>query len=223
MATGFIMGADATAQNINSLPKGLLPVGYSTGTPDVMWTTQDFDNHPGALRICQDNGSDETADYIDVESGAATYQDAAVWYPKALQSYETGQRPGQRWPGMYVSMSNVTALANELVAAKITAGPKLIIAKWGTAATSADAVIAAASGPYPIVGMQIADVGVYDLDVYSESWVNEVSKTPLPAAPPGQWSDDNWDWKDAVITGIGLDGELISFAFNPATGSWTRL
>ena len=182
-----VVGIDATHANIAQLPPGLQYAGYSTGSPDIRWTAEDWAAHPGALRIDQDAGaSDGTADYLDVERGAATNAEAAGWYRRALLSYRAATRPGQRWPGIYTSQSNVTWLVNSLIAGGVTSGPKLIIAKWDLGATVDDILrIAEAFGPFPIVGMQIMNAGAYDVDLFSAAWLGAVSKLPPPVPSLG--------------------------------------
>lgn len=182
-----VVGIDATHANIGQLPPGLQYAGYSTGSPDVRWTPEDWAAHPGALRIDQNAAaSDGTADYLDVERGAATNGEAAVWYRRALVSYRAATRPGQRWPGIYTSLSNVTPLVNALIAGGVTSGPKLIIARWDLDATVEDILrIATASGPFPIVGYQIMDAGAYDVDLFSAAWLANMSRLPAPVPSLG--------------------------------------
>ena len=182
-----VVGIDATHANIPQLPPGLQYAGYSTGSPDIKWTAEDWAAHPGALRIDQDAGaSDGTADYLDVERGAAMNADAAGWYRRALMSYRAATRPGQRWPGIYTSQSNVTLLVDALIAGGVTSGPKLIIARWDLRATVEDILrITEASGPFPIVGMQITNAGAYDVDLFSAAWLAAVSRLPVPVPSLG--------------------------------------
>lgn len=182
-----VVGIDVTHANIGQLPPGLQYAGYSTGSPDIKWTPEDRVAHPGALMICQDAGAtDATADYLDVERFAATNAEAAGWYRRALMSYRAAIRPGQRWPGIYTSQSNVTPLANALITGGVTSGPKLIIARWDLLATVEDILrITEASGPFPIVGMQIINAGAYDVDLFSAAWLATVSRLPAPVPSLG--------------------------------------
>jgi hypothetical protein len=178
------IGFDVTHANIGSLPPGQQYAGYSTGSPDIRWTDADWAAHPGALRIDQDPvASDGTADYLDVERGAATNAVAAGWYRRALINWRAGNRPGQRWPGIYTSQENVTPLVNALIAGGVTSGPKLIIAHWGLPELEPILELAAASGPFPIVGMQVLSTAQYDLDLFSAAWLAGVSR-PAPVVPP---------------------------------------
>lgn len=183
-----VIGIDATHANIGQLPPGLQYAGYSTGSPDIRWTPEDWAAHPGALRICQDAGlTDPTADYGDVERFAGTNADAPGFYRRALVSYRAATRPGQRWPGFYTSQSNVTPLVNALISGGVTSGPKLIIARWDLLATVEDILrITEAAGPFPIVGMQIINAGAYDVDLFSAAWLDAVSRLPRPVPPLGE-------------------------------------
>lgn len=228
MSISFVL--DATHRNINSIPRGMLAALYTTGSADIKATATDFGLHPDAIHICQDNGSDETADILDMESGAATPQDCANWIPKARMSYNNIARKGQRWPGIYCSLSRITEVANEFVAAKITKVP-LWVAEWGMAQNLAINNINAANGPFPTVAFQIKNQGVNDFSVFSTEWLTRRSGMAAPVTPPvkaetppGQWTDAHaWNWKDAYVLGIGLDGKLHTFHFDQTTGKWVKL
>lgn len=181
-----VVGIDATHANIGQLPPGLQYAGYSTGSPDIRWTAEDWAAHPGALRYVQDPGlTDATADVADVERFAGTNADAPGWYRRAVISYRAGLRPGQRWPGIYTSQSNVTPLVNEFIAAGVTSGPRLIIARWDLLATLDDVLaIARAGGPFPVVGWQVQSFPAFDLDLFSAAWLGAVSRAPAPPPPP---------------------------------------
>jgi hypothetical protein len=222
MAIVFVF--DATHEHINAIPQGALAALYTTGSPDIKATAADFGNHPHAIHICQDHGSDLTADILDMEAGAASPSDCAVWIPRARNSFNSVHRPDQRWPGIYASKSRVTEVANALVNAKITNVP-LWVAHWGEPQNQAIDELMHASGPFPIVGMQIANQGARDFSVFSGTWVNNVAviAKQILKPPPGQWRNAReWTWKQAITAGVGLDGKLHGFIFNPATGDWSR-
>lgn len=222
MSITFVL--DATHRNVGAIPKGTLAALYTTGSPDIKATQQDFANHPNAIHICQDHGSDLTADIIDMEKGAATPQDAVNFINGARHSFWNVQRPGQRWPGIYLSRSRVTEQTNALVAAKLTQVP-LWIAQWGDPQTIAIAEIAHTSGPFPVIGLQIRNQNVDDFSVFSTEWINAVSKHGLPKAmvPPGQWKNPKeWTWKSVIESGIGLDNKQHAFKFDPTTGQWIK-
>lgn len=167
---------DATHDNVSALPPGHV-AGYTTGSADIKWTDADWHAHPGALRICQDFGaSDVTADYLDVERGAATNDQCPGWVKKAQASYHNATRPGQRSPAIYTSASNVTPLVNALIAGGVKGGVGLVVANWNLTQAEAAAQVIAAAGPFPIVGIQFASLARYDVNVFSSAWVNEVSK-----------------------------------------------
>ena len=182
----IVLAADCTHANIGSLPPGLLPIGYTTGSPDIAWTEEDWADHPGALRIDQDfRASDPTADYLDVENGAATFADCPGWAKQAMADYNAVRRPGQRKPAIYMSANNVTNVANALVAGGVNFPVGLVIANWNLSeAQAALDVLAGDSGPFPIVGIQFRDPGPYDLDVFISDYVNTVSHHN-PPPPPG--------------------------------------
>jgi hypothetical protein len=172
---------DATHANINAIPKGALAALYTTETknangtsPGIKASLQDFINHPNAIHICQDHGSDTMADMLDSELGAADPGDCPVWVEKARANYNSHARPGQRWPGIYTALNTLTAIANELVAAKLTNVP-LWIAHWGVSDATATSDILNASGPFPIVGMQIQNLGLDDFSLFSSTYLANVS------------------------------------------------
>ena len=172
-----ILGHDSIHANVSHLPPGQA-AGYTTGSPAIRWTDADWKNHPGAVRICQDNGSDHTADVLDVESGAATNGDATAWVPKAEAAYNAGTRPGQRSPAVYTSASNVTPLVNALIAHGIRGGVGLWVAAWSLGQNTATTDVQHAAGPFPVIGVQYASNSFYDSDVFSSSWLGDVSAKP---------------------------------------------
>jgi hypothetical protein len=183
----FILAQDATHENIAHLPAGHQAAGYTTGTPPIQWTAADWEAHPGAVRIDQSpvlTAIDETSDVLDVENGAATPAECATWYKAALANFEKTARAGQRRPALYVNQSNVTPVANALIAGGVPSGPKLWIANWNDTTAEAIAAIAAASGPFPVIGIQYASGQFTDFDVFSETWLNDVSRVPTPTVGP---------------------------------------
>lgn len=178
---------DCTHQNIGHLPGGQA-AGYDTGSGGIAWTNADWSAHPGALHIDQDwKAGDTLSDILDVENGAATNNEAAHWYSVAMSNFLLAKRPGQRKPCIYTSQSNVTALANQLIADGVKSGPHLWIANWNLSDPQAAAEVAAASGPFPIAGVQFTDNqqsgGFYDTSVFSSSYLAEVSRSPVGQGP----------------------------------------
>jgi hypothetical protein len=192
IAMSFVLAADAIFQNITSIPKGMIRVGYTTGSSNIKWPTSEF--IPTDIRICQDGGSDITADELDVEDGAATNADAVTWYPKANAAFENATRPGQRAPALYTDMNNLTPLVNALVAAHITSGPVLHLAQPGDTLISAEDLLAAAGGPFPVVAIQYKFSGSFDLNVYSPEWYANVSKAPVIDPKPVSGTQKGWAW-----------------------------
>jgi hypothetical protein len=180
---------DAIRANISHLPRGLA-AGYTTGHGTVPWGAAEWKAHPGAVRICQDPGAtDETADVLDVESGAATVGTCARWAEAAAANVAAGKRPGQRHPAIYMSLSSVTPVVNALVAAGIHEGVGLWIANWNLSEAEATALVAHAGGPFPVIGVQYRNAGTYDVSVFSKPWLGEVSADPAtrPAGFHGEY------------------------------------
>lgn len=186
MTIAAVTVCDATHDNVSHLPAGQA-AGYTTGSgTHIRWTDADWAKHPGAVRICQDPAaSDETADILDIEQGAATTAVAARWAQHAAANWAAGKRPGQRHPAIYMSLSAVTPVVNALIAGGITQGPRLWIAHWGITAEQAATVIHLASGPFPVIGVQYRNAGTYDVSVFSKAWLDEVSADP--AAHPQEF------------------------------------
>jgi hypothetical protein len=189
MTTATVAVADATHAGIGSLPKGLA-AGYTTGSGGVPWTAADWKAHPGAVRICQDpSASDSTADVLDVEQGAATPGIAARWAEAAAAHVAAATRPGQRHPAIYMSLSSVTPVVNALIAGGIHEGVSLWVANWNLTEAEATALVVHAGGPFPIIGVQYANRGAYDVSVFSAAWLGAVSgdQPPPPAKFHGEW------------------------------------
>lgn len=225
-----VLVMDATHLNINVIPVGTLAALYTTGSPDIKATAADFNKHPNAIHICQDHGSDETADILDSETGAATIQDCINWLPRARAAFNNKTRPGQRWPGLYMSLSTLTEHANALASAHLTNVP-LWIAEWGLDQASAIHNIIAENGPFPTVAFQIKNEGPDDISFFSDEWLNRRSAmgTPTPpqhkaAIPPGQWNDaHSWEWAQAAMVGIGKDGQMHAFMYDVTHDRWTKV
>jgi hypothetical protein len=235
MTAAIIDGADVTGANFSSLPEGTgITAGYVTGSGGVPWSAEQFAAHPDAIRIDQSPANtvmDETADVLDVEAGAATLADIAPWVLAARSAWAAASRPGQRHPAVYASRSSLTAVCNALAAARVT-GVGLWVADWTGDRAAAAAMLEASSGPYPVIGVQYADRGLYDADVFLESWVNARSakaapRPPAPvkaAVPPGQWDDPHaWTWAEVSISGTGEDGKMHTFAYSREANVWAKV
>jgi hypothetical protein len=172
---GITIGHDATAANISALPPGQA-AGYTTGSSDIIWTEEDWKNHPGAVRIDQDpNASDPTADVLDIEGGAATPGDAPKWVSAARKDIGSQTRPGQRTlPLIYTSQDNVTNVVNALVSAGIMHNVGLWIADFNLTQAEAEALITNAGGPFPVRAVQYASNSQYDTDVFNSDWLASV-------------------------------------------------
>src|SRR5579872_235679 len=116
---GVIPAFDATSANYGALPPGQR-CAYVTGTPDILWNTAELVANPGVVLIAQAVGLvvDESPfpDILDVEGGAATYADCGPWTIAMQAAFAANKRPGQRRPAIYCSASNVSNVANALVA-----------------------------------------------------------------------------------------------------------
>lgn len=175
--SGITIVYDATHTNIGSLPPNGMYAGYVTGSTGVAWTVEDFAAHAGAVRIDQSPAStvwDATADVDDFELGAVGLAELASRAKLRLAAFSAGTRPGQRSPLVYVSQTNVHQVANALVNGGITSGVGLWLANWNLADSQAVSDVEAASGPFPIRGVQFHNAGNYDISVFDTSWLNTV-------------------------------------------------
>lgn len=181
----LVWGWDATHSNLGGVPGGQ-GAGYTTGTPDIKWTPEDWASHPGAVRIDQDAAdSDPSADVLDVETGAATPASVPDWTDRAYADYHSGVRPGQRFPAVYASLDNVPAVAAELAARPPVSKPVLIVAHWGITMDEAAKLIGTQISGLTVVGVQFANRGAFDSDVFDAAWLAAVSDGPVtPVEPP---------------------------------------
>lgn len=179
-------GWDATHQDLGGVPAGQ-GAGYTTGTPDIAWTPADWAAHPGAVRIDQDaSGDDPTADAIDDEPGADSDTGSVGWFKRATAAFSAGARPGQRRPCFYRDLDGVPALTSAYLAAGLPVDAPLWLAHWGITMDSAAALIGTQMYPFRIVGVQFANRGAYDADVWDAAWLETVSAGPVPpVTPPG--------------------------------------
>lgn len=160
---------DATSPNVHTMPAGQ-HMGYTTGS-GVAWSTAQFTADPYAGRICQDShATDEEADVLDVEAGAATVDEVVRWYKNTLANYKAAVRPGQRHPMIYCSRNSLAPIVSAFIAAGITGVP-IWLADPGLTVAQAQAMIAASGGSFPIKGVQNAWHATYDADVFLSSWL----------------------------------------------------
>jgi len=180
---------DATGANIDHLviPPGAIAAGYVTGTGPVPWTPAQLDSHPGAIRIDQwplRTDAGRTADWIDVENGAVPINQVPSRVKAAQIAYKAGERPGQRWPAVYVEQSEVTPVVNALIAAGLTDNVPLILTE-PMSEQEAVTELQNAGGPFPIVGIQYQFNGDHDVSLVSTAWLSNVTpppEIPMPAA-----------------------------------------
>ena len=180
----LVWGWDAIHANLSGVPAGQ-GAGYTTGTRDIKWTAADFAAHPGAVRICQDAAaSDATADVLDVEQYAATPELVPGWFARAIAARQAGQRADQRAPAVYCSLSVVPAVAAALGASGELGKPDLWVADWSWTMDEAAARIGTVIDGLVVVGVQFANRGQFDSDVFSSAWLASVVTGPAPPPPP---------------------------------------
>lgn len=179
-----INGYDATGQNEHVLPKNAMVAGYDTQVGSgyqIRWTTVQYASHTvpyPALHIDQNPGaSDYLSDYLDIETGAASDSEIVRWVTNARLSYVLGKRPGQRWPGLYCSVSNVNGAVVVLHNANMVNVP-FVVADYSVSEAEATRRVQTAIGPYPAVGYQYTDKafdGLADANIWSVPWITNTS------------------------------------------------
>lgn len=189
---GVTLGADVISENLHLIPARAFPALalYVTqaggGSGYIAATDAQLAEYPDCVTIAQlPAGDPYWADELDFEAGAATVAEIPGWARGAQESWTKGSRPGQRTPLVYCSASNVHVVANALHGGGITGGVGLHLANWNLTEPAAAAEVIAAAGPYPVHGLQYADPGPWDLDVWSTAWLNNRSGPPRPLAGYG--------------------------------------
>lgn len=181
-----VPGADATSVHVADLPHGIQHAGYVTGGPGIPWTVAQFDADPRAVRIDQSpasTGWDATADIDDYENGAVTLAELAPRAKLRQAAFNQGTRHGQRRPGVYASEANLTAVVNALTGGGVRSGVGLWVAHWGLTEAEAQALVADAGGPFPVIGVQYSNQGgggTYDIDVFAKEWLDDVAGAHQP-------------------------------------------
>lgn len=178
---------DATHANVPHLPPNASYAGYTTGGAEIAWTSEDWTAHPDAIRIDQSPVAgvwDATADCDDYENGAVTLGELGPRAKLRMASFRNATRPGQRTPIVYASASNLTAVANALVAAGVDSGVGLWVAHWNVTEPTAIAAVLAAAGPFPIHGFQFTNEGTFDISVFSVAWLTQRSAVPVKGPVP---------------------------------------
>jgi hypothetical protein len=184
-----VTGYDVTASNYALRPSSGQIALYVTGNDGIAASAAMLAANPKAIRIDQSpviTAIDTTADVYDLEAGAVTVAEIGQVIKDAWNNFNHAVRPGQRKPMVYMSASNLTPVANALVAAGTTSS--LFVAHWGVSLADATAQVGAATGPFPLDGFQYQNAGNYDLDVWSTDWLNTVSSvTPIILPPLKLW------------------------------------
>jgi hypothetical protein len=188
---GITLGADIISANLHLIPPrafamlGLYVTQAGGGTGYIAATDAQLAEYPDCVKIGQLPAGDPVwCDALDFEAGAATVAELVAWAKDAQESYRNGTRPGQRMPAIYVSASNVRVVANALVGGGVREGVGLGLANWNLTEPQAAEDVIKGSGPFPIVWVQYADPGFWDLDVFATAWLNTRSG-PKPEQPAG--------------------------------------
>lgn len=213
-----VLAHDAIHENVPKLPAGQA-AGYTTGSVEIQWTNTDFAAHPNAVRICQDAGAtDETADVLDVETGAATLADCPVWAAKAKANYTAVNRPGQRSPAIYTSADNVSPVVDALISGGVSSGVGLFVANWGISQADAEAMVLSAAGPFPIIGVQFQNEADYDDDVFSQNWLETTSHLRPKLA-------SGWVTLKGAPAGVNVWFSLANetLGYHKSDGTWVAL
>jgi hypothetical protein len=218
----IVPALDAIHANVGHLPSGIQVGGYVTGTPEIAWTDADWKAHPDAIRIDQSPTSsqwDATADVDDYERGAVTLDELPRRAQARIVAYNKVTRPGQRRPAIYASASNITQVVNALNNGGVHSGVGLWIANWNFTVAQAVAEVAAASGPFPIIGVQYANDTFYDHNVFSFDWLSAVSHH----APTGPLVSGEVLLPGYADKGIYFNEILGTVGYHDHSGQWHRI
>lgn len=178
-----IFAYDATTGNEHLLPTDVQAGGYDTGG-GIAWTPAQFARHIQpypAYHYDQDpNAADPLADFLDVEAGAAREDEIVNWILRARACFMQNKRPGQRWPGLYMSENNVPGAVVILHSAGLVNVP-FAVANYNISQAEAVRRVSNATGPYPAVLYQFTDQelgGAADGNIVSVPWLTNVSGKP---------------------------------------------
>lgn len=186
---------DCTGANLALVnpPPGAFMAGYATGIDGVPWTAEQFARHPGALRFDQwpaPTDAGHTADAIDVEKDAVPIAQVPNRVKAAQMAYKGGARPGQRWPAVYVEQSELTPVANQLVAQGLKDNVPLFLTEPMPEHAAID-ILNNSGGPFPIIGVQYQFQTLFNVSLISTAWLNDVS-VKQPASQPGPGTQTGW-------------------------------
>ena len=203
---------DCTSANLNKVaavfPHEQMWGAYMTGTPDVKYTIAQLTQIPAPVTVTIDQGYGSpaitTANVRDVENFA--------WSPAAAVKLANWNNPR---PTIYCNLNDLTRSGGVLDSG--WAGDIWL----AHPAVNAPLIPPSIPGldPKRIVAIQWQFNDTYDKSVvFDDYWPERKPMTahPVAPAPPGQWE------KSAVLTGIGLDGNLWQTTYDPDTGLWSH-
>jgi hypothetical protein len=198
---------DGTHGAVPGIPVSTLKIaGYVTGTPDVQWTATDWARFPrsGHVRIDQSAGgalfTSGAADVLDVETGAATQEDAVTAIPER-------QKHGE-YSTVYVAQARLASLQAALreLGSLITMNKVgFWVANWNLSETEADAAlgneIVAVQWASPVSNPDTRVPGSnltlrqanLDLSVTQPGWFP-------PPAPPAAWQKQALDSAKGILS-----------------------
>lgn len=204
-------GLPNARQAIAGLMVGDLVALYDTGSPDIAATEADIQSIPKILDLVFiDQGftgsPNLSANIRDCENGAWDLPhavDKTGWNVKRPCLYlgypDTAQKAYQLgWRGdVWLVQPNATPPDKPPF---IPPGLNVVAVQW-----------------------DFSNAG-YDVSkVFDTTWPGEPVNPVVATPPPGQWHNpDAWTWKDVIVSGVGLDGNLYTFAYDPTTNLWIK-
>lgn len=204
---------DATHANVGHVPANTpYVIGYDSGTPDIQWTTEDWQRFPSSFVIRNYQGygypgdvTDQIIDAtheLDMEKGALTAAQVAHFISLRVSR-------GWQWTDVYATDANLAlvAAATEALGAGVWIGHVLCrLANWNLNYSEAAALIGRQIHGITCIGVQYAsptsnpntlipgtnvslEAAQVDMSVVDTNWINLVhqrhtSPTPPPPPPP---------------------------------------
>lgn len=191
-------------------------MGYANGR--YAWSTGDWSRFPHAAHVTIDvNGTNPSADVLDIENGDASVGQAPAWTKQHNKIHPTVERIAV----LYCNRSTLTPLFNAMAANGLHIGHDF---KLGIATLDGTTEIADMTGVAFVQDKGEAQTGGhYDESiVYDDTWM-AASTTPKPppvvlrTKPPGPPGD----YLEGTFVGRSTNDKLYRTDYDATTGQWS--